>query len=84
MNIFSAVVVFVLVWWMVFFCTLPFGIRSIEKPEGGAMPGAPVNPGLKRKLILTTLIAVVVWLAIYALITSDLISFHDMALKMPT
>ena len=82
MNIFSAIVVYVLIWWMVFFCTLPFGIKNIEKPKGGAMPGAPVNPGLKRKLILTTAISTVIWIIVLVLITSDLISFHDMAQKM--
>jgi len=82
MNIFSAIVVYILIWWMVFFCMLPLGIRNIERPKDGAMPGAPVDPGLKRKLILTTAIASLLWIAIFALITSNLISFHDMSLKM--
>jgi predicted secreted protein len=82
MNIFSGIVVFVLIWWMVFFCTLPFGIKNIEKPQDGSMPGAPVDPGLRRKLVITTAIAAVIWLAAYALIASDLVSFHDMAQKM--
>jgi predicted secreted protein len=82
MNPFSAIVVYVLIWWMVFFCALPFGIKNIEKPKNGTMPGAPVNPGLKRKLIITSIIAAVLWCAAYALITSNLISFHNMAQKM--
>ena len=82
MNIFSAIVVYVLIWWMVFFCALPLGIKNIEKAKDGSMPGAPVDPGLKRKLIVTTAIATVIWAAAYALITSNLISFHDMAQKM--
>jgi predicted secreted protein len=82
MTIFSGILVYVLAWWMVFFCTLPFGISNITKPEDGSMPGAPVNPGLKKKLLLTTLIAAVVWGGIYAIIKSDLISFRDIAAKM--
>ena len=82
MAIFSAIVVYVLIWWMVFFCALPFGIRPIEKPEGGAMRGAPADPGLKRKLIITTIIASLLWIVVFALIRSNLISFHDMAQKM--
>jgi predicted secreted protein len=82
MNIFSGIVVYVLIWWMVFFCALPFGIKNIEKPKDGAMPGAPIDPGLKRKLVITTAIAVVIWLAAYALITSNLVSFHAMAQRM--
>lgn len=82
MNIFSGVVVFVLIWWMVFFCALPFGIKPIENPEKGMMPGAPVNPGLKKKILITTIISALLWGIAYMIITSNLISFHDMSLKM--
>ena len=82
MNIFSGILVYVLVWWMVLFCTLPFGIQSIENPKGGTMPGAPINHGLKRKVIITSLISAVVWVGIYLIVKSDLISFHDMAQRM--
>jgi predicted secreted protein len=81
MNIFSGIVVYVLIWWMVFFCALPFNIKS-EKEKKGNMPGAPVDPGLKVKLIATTLITTVMWFGAYALITSNLISFRDIAAKM--
>jgi predicted secreted protein len=82
MNVFSGILVYVLAWWMMFFCMLPFGIQSIEKPKDGSMPGAPVNPGLKLKIILATVLAAIVWLGIYLIVTSDLISFHDIAAKM--
>jgi predicted secreted protein len=81
-NIFSGILVYILTWWMVFFCMLPLGIKNIEKPEGGSMPGAPVNPGLTKKLIFTTLISAIVWGGIYAIIKSDLLSFRDIAAGM--
>ena len=82
MNIFSAIVVYVCIWWIVLFCTLPFGIKNIGKPKKGEMPGAPVDPGLKRKAMIASIIAVVLWAVAFAVIHSNLISFHDMALKM--
>lgn len=82
MSIFSGIVVFVLIWWMVFFCSLPFGIQNIEKPTDGSMPGAPIDPGLKKKAIVATIISCVVWVIIYLIITSDLISFRAIAEKM--
>ena len=82
MNPFSGIVVYVLIWWMIFFCTLPFGIKNIDKPQDGAMPGAPINPGLKKKAIATTIISTVLWVIAYFLITSNLISFHDISQKM--
>lgn len=82
MTWFSGIVVFVLVWWMMFFCILPLRIKSIEKPTDGSMPGAPVNPYIGYKILLTTLVASVVWFAIYEIIKADLISFRDIAQKM--
>ncbi len=82
MTIFSGVVVYILIWWMVLFCTLPLGIKNIDAPKSGEMPGAPINPGIKRKVILTTIISTLLWGVTYAIITSNLISFHDMSLKM--
>jgi predicted secreted protein len=82
MPLLTGIMVYVLVWWMMFFCVLPLNIQSIIKPTDGSMPGAPVNPDLKRKAILTTIISIFVWLAIYGLIKANLISFHDIAARM--
>jgi len=82
MSVFNAGVVYVLIWWMVLFCVLPLNIHSIRKPTGGAMPGAPSNPDMKRKIILTTAISCVVWLVVYLIICSNLISYTDIASHM--
>ena len=82
MNIFSGIMVFILVWWMMFFCLLPFQIENIIKPKGGVMAGAPVHPHLKGKVMIATGLTTVIWLVIYAVVKSDLISFHDMAARM--
>jgi predicted secreted protein len=82
MGIFSAIVVYVLIWWIVMFCVLPMNIQHPDKNTGGSMPGAPVHPGLKRKLILTTAISCAVWVIVYFLIKADFISYHDIAQRM--
>jgi predicted secreted protein len=64
------------------FCILPFDVKSIDRPKDGSMPGAPVNPGLKRKLILTTAISCVAWVVIDLIILYGGISFRDMAAGM--
>ena len=77
MNWFSGVVVFVIIWWCVFFMTLPFGVRTPDQPEKGHATSAPVNPRLWLKAGITTLVAAVLWAAAYWLIVSDRISFRD-------
>jgi len=74
----NAIVVFICVWWVVLFMVLPWGVRPLEDPEPGQERGAPEKPMLWRKALVTTLISMVVWLAIYIVVTMNIISFHDM------
>ena len=57
MNIASLIVVYVILWWLVFFMALPWGVRRTEAPEDGHDPGAPSNPRLWLKAGITTAIA---------------------------
>ena len=53
MNIVGALVVFVVVWWLVFFTVLPWGIVSQvedEDVEPGTEPGAPARRATRRAL----------------------------------
>lgn len=82
MHWMSGVLMFVVIWWLVFFAVLPWGVRIADKPEKGHADGAPVNPMMLRKVMATTAIAAVFWLAAFALIESNLISFREMARHM--
>jgi len=75
-NWVSGIVVYVIVWWLVLFCTLPLGIRPAQEGDVGRQSGAPANPRLWFKVMLTTAIASVLWGGIYLVIISDLISFR--------
>lgn len=81
MNLISGIFVYFLTWWVVIFCTLPFGLRD-EESKGGSMPGAPREAKLKQKLIWTTIVAAIVWVIIDLIIVYGGISFHDMAARM--
>ncbi len=51
------IVIFVVIWWLVLFMVLPFGIQKDDEIVGGNDPGAPKNPMLKKKIILTSVIS---------------------------
>ncbi|HLZ04861.1 MAG TPA: DUF1467 family protein [Bradyrhizobium sp.] len=56
--------IYFVVWWIVLFLTLPFGIRSQHEDGVGAPgtdPGAPIVTGMGRKLIWTTVISAVIF-----------------------
>src|SRR6185295_5254193 len=69
MSLATALAIYFIIWWMVLFAVLPWGVRSQE--ESGAVapgtdPGAPSFPKLKQKLVWTTLISGIVF-ALFAL-----------------
>lgn len=77
MNWFTGIVVYILIWWTALFAVLPIGIRPVEHGDNlSGWRGAPERPMMLRKIIITTLVSAVLWLACNALIESDLISFR--------
>ncbi len=59
MTVTSGIVLFVLVWWLVFFAALPFGVRRAGDQDKGHDAGAPSNPRLGRKAAVATGISIV-------------------------
>lgn len=80
MSWLSGLVVFLILWWLVFFVTLPFGIRAPheagETVGEGHADGAPVRPRLWLKAGIATAITAVLWGIAYRLIAAELISFR--------
>lgn len=72
----EGIVVYVIVWWVVIFAVLPFGVRAPEQFVPGQARGAPARPRLLLKAGITTILAAVIWLVIFLLVRSDWISFR--------
>jgi predicted secreted protein len=60
----------------VIFAVLPFGIRPVEEGDIGHAAGAPANPRLWFKAGVTTIVAAVLWVGLFILVKSDLVSFR--------
>ena len=85
MTWFTGIVVYLLVWWTTLFAVLPFGTRPDPEgsPESGGWRGAPERPLLLRKVIATTLVSALIWVAIFAIVDSDMLSFRSGWLALP-
>ncbi|WP_153768921.1 DUF1467 family protein [Labrenzia sp. CE80] len=61
MSVVFAVAVYFMIWWIVLFAILPFGIHRSQEEAGDVLPGsepsAPERPRFLRVIILTTLVA---------------------------
>jgi predicted secreted protein len=82
MTVSTAFAIFFLIWWVVLFAVLPWGIRS--QHEAGDMvpgtdPGAPAIPNLLRKLLWTTIISAVIFAACYVVYVNRLITLEGLA-----
>jgi predicted secreted protein len=76
MTWFTGIVVYIILWWTVLFMVLPWGVKIPENPEPGHATSAPTNPRLCLKMLITTAIATVLWLVVYWVIESEIISFR--------
>jgi predicted secreted protein len=72
----TAVVVYILVWWVTLFAILPLWVTPTEPGEVGHDAGAPRHPHLGRKLMLTSAIAAVIWLGIFIITREPWLSFR--------
>ncbi|HRJ62377.1 MAG TPA: DUF1467 family protein [Azospirillaceae bacterium] len=87
MGALTGILVFVIVWWVVLFAVLPWGVET----EAAAPPGAPLSgmaesapkaPRIAMKMLITTLISLGIWLAIYLVVAYSGFSFREWAKTM--
>ena len=76
----SALVLFVMIWFMVFFLVLPIRLRT-QGEAGEIVPGthagSPAEFNLRRKVLIVTIISVVLWAIIAGIIVSGWVGVRD-------
>jgi predicted secreted protein len=77
--------IYFVLWWIVLFLTLPFGVRS-QHEDGesspGTDPGAPVATQMGRKLIWTTIISAVIFAVAILAYNEGLLSIERLSTLM--
>jgi predicted secreted protein len=77
MNWFTGCVVYVLIWWTTLFAVLPIGTQPVQQADQyTGWRGAPARPQLLRKVVITTIVATVIWFGAYLLVESPFLSFR--------
>ncbi len=84
MSITSAIVLYAVTWFMVFFIVLP--IRFVSQGDTGEVvpgtpKGAPATEIVGRKAKITTVIAAGVWVVLAGIILSGVISIRDIDIR---
>ena len=82
MGVTGSIIVYVMIWWIIFFSVLPIGIQSnkeaFKEKIGGMDPGAPKNPKIGKKFLITTLITTIIFFVIYYLVNIDLLNLREL------
>ena len=77
MHWFTAIAVYLTIWWTVLFAVLPLGVTSHHEagiaPPPGCDPGSPVKPNLVRKFITTSWVAAIVFAVVWVIVEYHLI-----------
>jgi predicted secreted protein len=79
LSLTTAAAIYFIIWWVVLFAVLPWGVRSqVESGDvvPGSDPGAPAVPNLVAKLVWTTVVATIVFALaavayVYRVVTLD-------------
>jgi len=75
----TGVAIYLVIWWIVIFMVLPWGVQpvSTEDIAKGHAPSAPKHPYMARKLLATTVLAGVIWGIVFAVIEWGGLSFRQ-------
>jgi len=78
----TGLLVYGVLWWLIFFMTLPVGVKSQEE-DNSVVPGttesAPVKPHLWRKAAATSVIAALLWGLVYLAVTQGWVSLRGVS-----
>jgi predicted secreted protein len=81
-SIATGIAIYFIIWWIVLFAVLPFGVRS-QHEDGdmppGTDPGAPVLSRLRAKLLWTTIVASVLFALLTVVYVYRLVTLDDLA-----
>ncbi|MBC8012768.1 MAG: DUF1467 family protein [Methyloceanibacter sp.] len=81
MTLTFALAIYFIIWWIVLFAMLPIGVRTSEEAGEKTSPGnaesAPHMPNLLPKMVATTVVASIVFAALYAIIVHHAITLDE-------
>lgn len=81
MGIASGLVLYAVIWFMTFLVALPIRVKTqgdLGEIVPGTHAGAPEHHHLKKKALITTLVAGVLWAIIAGIIVSGVITVEDL------
>ena len=82
----SVAAIFFIIWWLVLFATLPFGLKTQDDDRDvtlGTVSSAPKGPHVVRAMLRTTIVALVIFGVFYVLTKGLGFSIDDIPRIVP-
>ncbi|MBA3813024.1 MAG: DUF1467 family protein [Alphaproteobacteria bacterium] len=70
MTFATSIVVYVMIWVVVLFMVLPWGVRIPNRVEQGHADSAPERPYIGLKLLITSVLSAFFWVIAYLVLKS--------------
>ena len=82
MSLTGSIVIYICIWWIIFFASLPIGIshknKKFEDTIAGIDPGSPKNPKIGKKFFYTTLITTIIFIIIYFMVETQYLNIREL------
>ncbi|MEQ9640287.1 MAG: DUF1467 family protein [Alphaproteobacteria bacterium] len=80
MDWISGLAIYFVLWWLVLFMVLPWGVRNRhetgDEAVRGEMHGAPVQAMMWRKVLATTIVSAILFAGIWWVVESGVIDLY--------
>ncbi|WP_157015325.1 DUF1467 family protein [Mesorhizobium xinjiangense] len=86
MSWISALAIFFVLWWVVLFAALPFGLRTQDDEDDvtlGTTPSAPRGPHMARAVLRTTIATLIICGALYTVTVYFGLGIDDLPMVVP-
>lgn len=70
MSFTIGLIIYVMIWVVVLFLVLPWGVRIPQKVEKGHATSAPENPRIGFKFLITSVVSAFFWVIAYLILKS--------------
>ncbi len=81
MTLVFSIAIYFIIWWTVLFAMLPIGVRTSEEAGEKTTPGnaesAPHMPNLLPKMVATTVVSSIIFVALYVIIVHRVITLDQ-------
>ena len=69
MSFTISLIIYVMIWVIVLFLVLPWGVRIPDKVEPGHATSAPEQPYIGLKLLITSMLSALLWVVAYLILS---------------